>query len=533
MFNWDTRYSNLLKIWGRDLENGSVLEVGSGPQGVARYLQNNVTGLELHRIRPAVKNLQIIEGSVTAIPYPDNAFDYVICSDVLEHLPAASRLTAIAEIIRVAKIKCFIQGPHGNIAFNAEKMLADSLGRYGMAPPQWLKEHLENGLPKVSETIMGVFDAGFIPSIRKNEGIVEHYASIMLDLFFPQLWAFQTSAKANKESFSEIRYAESDEPYSLLVLVDKQRPLKNVTDPFLSDIRPISKGIKHTEKHDGGDVTIFSVHHKSSEVSSQFKLIRAFDVTGQLPDIDMGLKEPEGFFEENNDRCSEMSAIHFIWKRRLFGDTVGFCHYRRYLYLFPEDIKESEIKVGLAEIATFLPRIEDRGQIHALLDQYDLLTSRPMETNKLRLDEQYAVVHFANDYYTMVECIIEKYPFLGLALDESMNSTVLYGTNMLICKKDFFDVFCRVWFDILDCCAKKLDPAGRNTYQTRDIGFLSERVFDILVRHLKRNGYGVCELPRVFVEAMKKPVPGISISRNQPCPCGSGKRYKHCCGDMA
>ncbi|MBK9470523.1 MAG: SEC-C domain-containing protein [Gammaproteobacteria bacterium] len=22
----------------------------------------------------------------------------------------------------------------------------------------------------------------------------------------------------------------------------------------------------------------------------------------------------------------------------------------------------------------------------------------------------------------------------------------------------------------------------------------------------------------------------MSISRNQPCPCDSGKRYKHCCG---
>lgn len=22
----------------------------------------------------------------------------------------------------------------------------------------------------------------------------------------------------------------------------------------------------------------------------------------------------------------------------------------------------------------------------------------------------------------------------------------------------------------------------------------------------------------------------IPISRNSPCPCGSGKRYKHCCG---
>jgi len=25
-------------------------------------------------------------------------------------------------------------------------------------------------------------------------------------------------------------------------------------------------------------------------------------------------------------------------------------------------------------------------------------------------------------------------------------------------------------------------------------------------------------------------VGGRKIGRNEPCPCGSGKKYKHCCG---
>ena len=28
-------------------------------------------------------------------------------------------------------------------------------------------------------------------------------------------------------------------------------------------------------------------------------------------------------------------------------------------------------------------------------------------------------------------------------------------------------------------------------------------------------------------------VKGEKIGRNQPCPCGSGKKYKHCCGRNA
>jgi preprotein translocase subunit SecA len=30
--------------------------------------------------------------------------------------------------------------------------------------------------------------------------------------------------------------------------------------------------------------------------------------------------------------------------------------------------------------------------------------------------------------------------------------------------------------------------------------------------------------------AKKKPVKVKKIGRNDPCPCGSGKKYKHCCG---
>ncbi|MBQ1236828.1 MAG: SEC-C domain-containing protein, partial [Oscillospiraceae bacterium] len=28
----------------------------------------------------------------------------------------------------------------------------------------------------------------------------------------------------------------------------------------------------------------------------------------------------------------------------------------------------------------------------------------------------------------------------------------------------------------------------------------------------------------------KEPVRVKKVGRNDPCPCGSGKKYKHCCG---
>jgi preprotein translocase subunit SecA len=37
----------------------------------------------------------------------------------------------------------------------------------------------------------------------------------------------------------------------------------------------------------------------------------------------------------------------------------------------------------------------------------------------------------------------------------------------------------------------------------------------------------VAEKPQPFVRAGRK------VGRNDPCPCGSGKKYKHCHGKLA
>ena len=31
-------------------------------------------------------------------------------------------------------------------------------------------------------------------------------------------------------------------------------------------------------------------------------------------------------------------------------------------------------------------------------------------------------------------------------------------------------------------------------------------------------------------KAQPQRVAGKKVGRNDPCPCGSGKKYKHCCG---
>lgn len=48
---------------------------------------------------PAGANAQTVRGDALALPYPDNHFDVVIASEILEHIPADDQ--AIAELVRV------------------------------------------------------------------------------------------------------------------------------------------------------------------------------------------------------------------------------------------------------------------------------------------------------------------------------------------------------------------------------------------------------------------------------------------------
>ena len=73
--------------------------------------------------------LTLREGSVYELPYEDNAFDVVLCSEVLEHLEDPER--ALAEIRRVARRYCIITVPHEPFFMMANMLRGKNLTRWG------------------------------------------------------------------------------------------------------------------------------------------------------------------------------------------------------------------------------------------------------------------------------------------------------------------------------------------------------------------------------------------------------------------
>jgi preprotein translocase subunit SecA len=53
------------------------------------------------------------------------------------------------------------------------------------------------------------------------------------------------------------------------------------------------------------------------------------------------------------------------------------------------------------------------------------------------------------------------------------------------------------------------------------------RKVEAVKRVLKTTGWGLKE-SKDYVDALGEVVQ--EVGRNDPCPCGSGRKYKHCCG---
>jgi SAM-dependent methyltransferase len=99
-----------------NLVGGSVLDAGAGRGWLARRLAArgdvHVHAIDIHvdpALREAEPGIGWVEGSVEALPFPDGAFDTVICAHTLEHVQDLPK--ALAELRRVARQRLIVVVP--------------------------------------------------------------------------------------------------------------------------------------------------------------------------------------------------------------------------------------------------------------------------------------------------------------------------------------------------------------------------------------------------------------------------------------
>ena len=90
----------------------SVLEIGARDGYISRLLAerfDEVTALDLEKPTFQFPRVTTVAGDVTRLQFPDNAFDCVLCTEVLEHIPALQQ--ACHELVRVARHEIVIGVP--------------------------------------------------------------------------------------------------------------------------------------------------------------------------------------------------------------------------------------------------------------------------------------------------------------------------------------------------------------------------------------------------------------------------------------
>lgn len=125
----------------------------------------------------------------------------------------------------------------------------------------------------------------------------------------------------------------------------------------------------------------------------------------------------------------------------------------------------------------------------------------------------------------------------------SNHGTVVSGTVAELAEKYNMEVLTMVGFlDGINESLKKENPIDKLTETTEvNLDYDDEKLYKNMVAAKADWLYGLEEWNDIISEDRRKQlykeeklsgtvVKDKKVGRNDPCPCGSGKKYKHCCG---
>lgn len=164
--NWDItialRYLPIIDDIKRSYQSDQkILEVGSEITGITTYFPKPVTGVDIgFDYSKRNQYLTPVKASVLKLPFPDKSMDYVLSVDMLEHIPKESRIKAVSEMVRVSKFKVYLSFPCGRKSQYVDKQLYEYFLKKRGAEYQYLKEHVDLGLPDFNEV------KGFLSQIK-------------------------------------------------------------------------------------------------------------------------------------------------------------------------------------------------------------------------------------------------------------------------------------------------------------------------------------------------------------------------------
>jgi len=207
------RYMPLVSLIKRDgFNNKKILEVGSGDTGIAVYLSQDITGLDVYFDENKIKNLEKVKYEGEIFPFEDNFFSLTISVDSLEHVLPAKREKFIQEMIRVSREGIILMVPAGRSSYQHDERLGKYFYQINKKSDKFINEHLRNGLPEDFE-IKDYIEKACIALGKKGEVVISEK---MLNLKFREMIMY---CKISQNIFLSTLY------YSFIILLPSWRLL--------------------------------------------------------------------------------------------------------------------------------------------------------------------------------------------------------------------------------------------------------------------------------------------------------------------
>jgi hypothetical protein len=183
-FDRYNRYGGIARCLRASLGPGThrVLDIGDSA-GYLRLFDADldVTSIDLSLTELPIAGTTRLRGDGTALPFPDQAFQAVVSSDVLEHVPGPQRPAFLAELHRVTDDLLIVAAPFDTPGVAGVEEL---IRRYALLatgqPQEQLDEHRDNVLPDLDDTSAAVRSHFGEVSVRGNGNLQDWLVMMLL-----------------------------------------------------------------------------------------------------------------------------------------------------------------------------------------------------------------------------------------------------------------------------------------------------------------------------------------------------------------
>jgi Methyltransferase domain len=221
VLNRAARFFPILQELKRQLPaEGELLEVGSGSLGVGEFWNRSFVGSDVSFSTRPVEHMRAVACSGAQLPFRDQAFDAVVVSDVMEHVPPGMRKEIVDEALRVSRRIVVFGYPCGQAASELDRKLYWDYQSRKLAPPIWLQEHMLHPFP--DDSLFADVPAGWTRRVIPNETLSFHYWMMRTEMFRAWNYAFRLSLRmAPRLVEKALQLANSEPSYRKLFVLTR------------------------------------------------------------------------------------------------------------------------------------------------------------------------------------------------------------------------------------------------------------------------------------------------------------------------